>query len=362
MDKIKAIVAGTGFGCRIQTPALREAGFDVVGLVGANAARTADRALANGIVGAFTDLGEAIEATGAELVAISTPPHSHCALTMQALSRGCHVLCEKPFARDAAEARTMLAAAEAVGKVHMLGHEFRYFPERATVGRAISQGLIGEPRSVSMVQLLPHIPRWQDDLPGWWFDPDQGGGWLGASMPHLADQLRGWLGDVASLSASLSAATLSRGPVDDTFSARITMASGVEGVIHYCAGVYGPFLDVSHVTGSAGSIWTEGAKVMLADKAGTRELPIPDDLKLPPPPKVSGDPRHESERWRGLVAVELAPYVMLCRALAAQITGGPPPSSVTPANFADGVATMDMIDAFRASAAEGGRLVALRHD
>ena len=231
MANLKVLVVGTGFGCRIQIPALRAAGFDVAGLVGSDPHRTAERAKANGVFGAFTDLGEAIQATQAAAVAISTPPHSHAALTMQALSRGCHVLCEKPFARDAAEARSMLAAAEAAGKVHMLGHEFRYIPQRAAFGRAIAEGLIGELRVVSMVQLLPHIPQWENSMPAWWFDPAEGGGWLGASMPHLADQLRTWLGEFASVSASLSAVTLTRGPVDDTFTGRFAMAGGVEGVI-----------------------------------------------------------------------------------------------------------------------------------
>ena len=357
MANLKAIVVGTGFGCRIQIPALRGAGFDVVGLVGTDPRRTAERAKANGVFGAFTDLAEAIQATQAAAVAIATPPHSHAALTMQALSRGCHVLCEKPFARDATEARSMLAAATAAGKVHMLGHEFRYIPQRAAVGRAIAEGLIGEPRAVSMVQLLPHIPQWEQSMPSWWFDPAEGGGWLGASMPHLADQLRSWLGEFASVSASLSAVTLSRGPVDDTFSARFAMASGAEGVIQYCAGVYGPTMDLAHVTGSHGSIWTEGAGIKIADKSGTRDYAIPADLALPPPPPVGNDPRHLEERWRTLVSIELAPYTMLCRAFHAAIHGEAAPSPVVPATFADGLAAMEIIDAFRSSAADGGKVV-----
>ena len=250
--RLKALVAGTGFGCRIQLPALRGAGFEVIGLIGSDPQRTGERAAANGVPGSFTDLGAAIDATGADVVAISTPPHSHGALTLQALARGCHVLCEKPFARDVTEAQAMLAAADGAGKVHMLGHEFRYIPQRAAVGRAIAEGLIGEPHAVSMVQLLPHIPVYEGQMPPWWFDPAEGGGWLGASMPHLADQLRTWLGEFTSLSAALSAVTLKRGPVDDTFSLRFAMVGGIEGVIQYCAGVYGPTMNLAHVAGSEG--------------------------------------------------------------------------------------------------------------
>ena len=48
----RVLVAGTGFGCRIQVPALRAAGFEVVGLVGSNPERTKERAAANGVAAA----------------------------------------------------------------------------------------------------------------------------------------------------------------------------------------------------------------------------------------------------------------------------------------------------------------------
>ena len=58
-----------------------------------------------------------------------------------------------------------------------------------------------------------------------------------------------------------------------------------------------------------------------------------------------------------LVGMELAPYTMLCRAFRAAIHGEASPSPVVPATFADGVAAMEIIDAFRASAAGGGKVV-----
>ena len=68
-SELRALVVGTGFGCRIQVPALRGAGFDVVGLVGSDAGRTAERAAANGVAQAYTDLDKAIAETNRELAA-----------------------------------------------------------------------------------------------------------------------------------------------------------------------------------------------------------------------------------------------------------------------------------------------------
>lgn len=353
---LRALVVGTGFGCRIQIPALRGSGFDVVGLVGTDAARTGERAAANGVPAAFTDLGQAIRSSGAEVVAISSPPDAHRALVLAALAGGCHVLCEKPFAMDAREARAMHDAARQAGKVHMIGHEFRSLPQRATVARAIAEGMIGEPRCVSMVQLMPYIPVYESAVPGWWFDPARGGGWLGASGSHVIDQLRSWLGEFESLSASLSAVAVTRGPVDDTFAVRFRMTRGTEGVIHYCAGVMGPLIETVRIAGHEGTLWIEGGIVRFADRNGEREVAIPQDLVLPPAPPVAGDPRHDEKRWQLLVGLELAPYAQLCRTLRAAILGEPAPGPVVPATFADGVACMQVLDAIRASARRGGEL------
>jgi predicted dehydrogenase len=103
--RLPALVVGTSFGCRVHVPALRAAGFDVVALVGSDEARTKQRADANGIPNAFTDLDVAITRTGAIAVTIATPPLTHASLSIAAMSRGCHVICEKPFAKDVAEAR-----------------------------------------------------------------------------------------------------------------------------------------------------------------------------------------------------------------------------------------------------------------
>src|SRR3546814_20830855 len=155
MTRIPALVVGTGFGCRTHVPALRAAGFDVVGLVGADAARTARRAEKSGIVASYTDLDDAITRSSARVVSIVTPPHTHAALALSAIARGCHVMCEKPFTLDIGEAKTVLAAAERAGIVHLLGHEFRWGPDRALLAQAIRQGRIGTPRFVSLRTFLP---------------------------------------------------------------------------------------------------------------------------------------------------------------------------------------------------------------
>lgn len=357
---LRALVVGTGFGCRIQVPALRGAGFEVVGLVGSDPGRTAERASTNGVPASFTDLGQAIAETGAQVVAISTPPHTHAPLSIQALEAGCHVLCEKPFARDTAEARAMLAAAEKASKVHTIGNEFRFTPQRATVARAITDGLIGQPYFATFVQFMGFVALFEHDFPDWWFDPAEGGGWLGASGSHVVDQIRSWLGEFESVSAGLTASAFQRGPVDDSFAVRFRLANGLEGVMQQSSSSFGPLAEMTRIAGTDGSIWTDQGGARFADRTSERALTVPDDLVLPPPPPLSGDARNARPDWQVMAEVEIAPYTELCRSMRAAILGEKAPSPVPMATFADGVANMQVMDAIRFSALNGGAMVRVK--
>lgn len=346
----RAIVVGTGFGCRIHVPALRTAGFEVSALVGTNPERLARRAEAAGVALTFTDLDEAISRTGAVAVTIASPPNTHAALTLTAIARGCHVICEKPMAANANEARAMHGAAEQAGVMHLMGNEFRWRPERAMVARAIADGLIGEPRLVTVAQYHAMLADPEAKMPRWWFDEAAGGGWLGAQGSHIVDQVRTWLGEFATLSASLPIVSAREGVAEDSYVLRFTMANGVEGVIQQTSAAWGPAAVMTRVAGTMGTVWVDGEKVMLADKDGTRELPVPGDLILPPPPEPSDDPAARYSHF------ELLPYIRLAEILRAGVDGRSPVSAVPPPTFRDGLAAMLVIDAIRASAAAGGTL------
>ena len=282
---------------------------------------------------------------------------THADLAIRALRAGCHILCEKPFAMDATEARAMLAAAESAGKVHVIGNEFRFAPQRAAAARAIADGMIGEPRLGTFVQLMNFVSHFEDSFPDWWFTEESGGGWLGASGSHLVDQVRSWLGEFETVCASMANVALQRGQVDDTFSVHFRMESGLEGVLQQSTSAFGPFTEVTQVTGSLGTVWTDSDGLHVGDRSGSRLLPIPDDLILPPAPDLGADERQARPDWKIMAETEIAPYTQLCRALRARILGEEAVSPITIATFADGLANMRVMDAIRRSAAQGGRLV-----
>ena len=175
------VVFGTGFGCVTHVRALRAAGLDVVALVGQDPGRTAGRAALFDIPAGTTSLDEALARRRCRRRHHRhAAPHPRRQVALAAVAAGKHLICEKPFARDAAEGRTVLAAAEAAGIVHLLGCEFRWDAGQATLAAAVAAGDVGQPRLASIQLHVPLLADRSAEVPDWWADAEQGGGWLGA--------------------------------------------------------------------------------------------------------------------------------------------------------------------------------------
>lgn len=99
-------------------------GVTLVGVADANAARAAEIAAASGTT-AFTDWRALPDVDAAT---VATPTESHLEVAEGLLSRGVHVLVEKPLARSVAEADRAIAAARRHGRVLAVGHTERFNP------------------------------------------------------------------------------------------------------------------------------------------------------------------------------------------------------------------------------------------
>jgi xylose dehydrogenase (NAD/NADP) len=81
-------------------------------------------------------------------VYIPLPNHLHHAWTLKALDAGKHVLCEKPLACNARQAREMAEAAGDSGLLLMEASMYRFHPRSRLIKQLVDQGLIGKPRLV----------------------------------------------------------------------------------------------------------------------------------------------------------------------------------------------------------------------
>jgi predicted dehydrogenase len=328
----RVAVVGTGFGGRVHVPALRAAGFDVVALVGQDKERTARRAQRLDIPRACAGLTEAL-ALGLDAVTIATPPDTHAPVAIEALAAGVHVLCEKPFAVDLAQAEAMQGAAASAGRVGLIAHEFRFAPERTAVAEVLADGAIGRARLATLVQQISLVADRATPVPSWWYDGARGGGWLLALGSHVVDQVRHWLGEVAHVR---SGSLLHRGDdADDSFTAHLTMESGCEVTLVQTAASWGPASGITRIVGERGSVWIdENLSVWLA----TAEHPGGRQIAEAASAEPSDDPRHR------FTHLELGPFTELCRHFAVAIAGG---DSGRAATFADGVATQRVLDLIR---------------
>jgi predicted dehydrogenase len=142
-----------------------------------------------------TSWEELIEDGEIDVLAVATPPESHAAISIAAAERGKHILCEKPLAVDAAEARAVLAAAEEAGIVHACGFNYRFVPAVALIRQLVDSGRLGELRHYRGLYL-------QDFAAADGATPREAGAVFDYS--HLVDMVRHLAGEPRSVRARTS--------------------------------------------------------------------------------------------------------------------------------------------------------------
>src|SRR6516225_11757216 len=79
-----------------------------------------------------------------DAIALATPVPSHAELASRVLDAGKHCFVEKPLAQSVADAERAVAAAEAAGRVLMVGHLLEYHPGIQVLKELSESGELGE--------------------------------------------------------------------------------------------------------------------------------------------------------------------------------------------------------------------------
>ena len=359
-----AVVVGTGFGLFVHVRALRAAGFDVRAIIGRDRARTARRAAPLDIPLASDNLEQVLaDDAGIRLVTVATPPHAHYDAVMTAIRAGRHVVCEKPFARDADEARKMLDAATEASVLHMMGAEFRFASTQATIQRLVAGGAIGTPKHFIRIHLQDGLTDPEEPLAEWWTDASLGGGFLGAFGTHMIDQANLLMGDGQRVSAQLQHFARGRPGMtaDDGYTMQLDHGDGRQSLLIAGMAVPGGLVMETRVIGSDGAIWVKNGaqwgdpeEVWLRNGDGERKVEIPADLAEPPPEPFPHEDliQTEQDRWHTM-GVDVPPYTRLFAEMRARIDGNDPVLPERAATFADAVVNQRTLDAARRAADRG---------
>ena len=143
-----------------------------------------------GVTRLYTDKDEMLKLEELDAVSVCTWNSAHAPCSIAALKAGKHVLCEKPMATNADEARAMKQAADESGKLLMIGFVRRFGNDCAVVKDFLDNGEFGDLYFAKATYLRRH------GAPGGWFgDKSRSGGGplidLGVHVTDLARYLAG---------------------------------------------------------------------------------------------------------------------------------------------------------------------------
>lgn len=145
MQRIKTAVFGTGFVGRVHLEGIRRLGFVDVYAIGEPQIEKANQLAAEfGVEKTAADYRAILDDPKVQAVHVCTPNFLHFPIAKDALAAGKHVICEKPLATSAAEARELVAAARDSGRRNATFHNLRYYPMVQQMRRMVEAGDLGD--------------------------------------------------------------------------------------------------------------------------------------------------------------------------------------------------------------------------
>ncbi|MFZ5849822.1 MAG: Gfo/Idh/MocA family protein [Actinomycetota bacterium] len=266
------------------------------------------------VVGSYADL-----VADREVEAVYNPLANglHAPWNLAAIAAGKHVLSEKPFASNAAEAGEVRDAGRHAGVVVMEGFHYRYHPLARRVHELLAGGELGELRhaeaSLTIPAPPPADPRWSLALAGGALMD------LGCYSLHALRSLAPWAGGEPRLVAARARERAGLPGVDESFVADLSFPSGATGVAR--CDMAGTGVEMTwRVVGSAGEVF-----------APSFVLPHEDDRLVV---RTRQGERAEHLGTRSSYTYQLAAFVAAVR------EGTPVPTDADEA-----VATMTLVDA-----------------
>lgn len=206
-------------------PVEKRSDCEVVCVAGRDSARARAYADEHGIPDVAPSYEALIARPDIDLIYNALPPHRHADLTIAALNAGKAVLCEKPFAMNAAQARAMTEAAQRSGRPLVEAFHYRFHPMFEEILAQLRSGAIGKLCAIRS-EFSVAIKYSPGELR---HDPALGGGALmdlGCYALHWARTVAGSEPRVVQASAKLSVHG-----VDLVTDAKLEFEGGVTGLV-----------------------------------------------------------------------------------------------------------------------------------
>lgn len=195
MEKLEVAIVGCGgIGTQKHMPALST--IDQVEIIAfcdliEERAKAAKRTFGTADSRVYTNYQELLSNEELDIVYVCTPNASHAEISIAAMEAGSHVMCEKPMAKTAEQARRMLEVAESTGKKLTIGYQNRFRTDSRYLHEVCQEGQLGEIYNAKAHAIRRRaVPTWGVFLN----EEEQGGGPLIDIGTHALD-LTLWMMD-----------------------------------------------------------------------------------------------------------------------------------------------------------------------
>jgi len=223
----------------------------LVAICGRDEEAVAEAARRYGYERAYTDWREMLADDRVQLFDNGGPNNVHAEPCIAAAQAGKHVLCEKPLARSAQEAKGMRDAVEKAGVKHMVAFNYRFVPALRQTRELIESGALGRiyhfRATYQQEWVMPHY-----DLPRIWrLDKAvAGSGALGDLGAHIIDLARYLVGEVVSVGALTRTFVDERPLPDDSGTGKVDVDDAFVSVVAFENGAIGTLEATRFAAGS----------------------------------------------------------------------------------------------------------------
>jgi predicted dehydrogenase len=255
------------------------AGVEIVAVTDLERARRDEAAVRLPDARWFDAADDLLAAPGLDFVDICTPPSSHAPLIERALTRGLHVLCEKPLVRSPGELARVSRLAADKGRVLHTVHNWHHAPIVRRTAELVRDGAIGRVTHVTWHTLRARPAATRDgQSTNWRLDPSvAGGGILTDHGWHVFYVVQRWIGArPVAIRARLEKRKHAALAVEDTATVELTFPDAeAEIVLTWAADERKNWAEVR---GTAGTLALEDDTLVLTRGTAVERWPCPPAL------------------------------------------------------------------------------------
>jgi predicted dehydrogenase len=254
-NALRVGLIGAGLQGGRRAPALKQCGNELVIVASAHQEAASRLAQSMGCKVATDRWQDVVEREDVDVVLVCTTPDLHAEMSIAAMKRGKHVLCEKPLARTMAEAEDMLNAAQANEVILKCGFNHRHHPGIQKAREWFDKGVIGDLNFIRCCYGICGRPGYEKE---WRANPEiVSGGQLMEQGIHAIDLFRWFMGEFVEASGFTSTRFWQIAPLEDNSFALFRTGKGQIASLHSSLTQWKNLFSF-HLFGQDGYIMVEG--------------------------------------------------------------------------------------------------------